>query len=409
MGKQNLLCNYCTLLIVSVLLFLISCVGFNDKGTGSDLNNTSEIVESLNFSYDPFSNTYDADFHSKVFSNLLLNENSTHFVATKSDTSQLESLFVEIKRGYSLEKGTVDSLIERQYHNFPHAMDVLVTTHLLLESGGRVFLTDEEEAALLIAALGHDALHSGVFNSFLIRSNHPYALEDGNKSIQEKRSLKFLLNALDANSIFVSEKGASDQEKDTNMNSRKLIQEAILWTDMARHKEQVDSVKEVLPILISKLNKARKKQDLSNSQLGSSHSDIENGIDLSSELPSEVRHLVAGFILHCADVSNLGKPWVLSEKWAFLVCSEFFTQGDLEKQLKMDVSMNCDRESTSIPKSQINFGKYVIEELYQLLAKIISDGGGQIIENYKNNQARWAELFAEEEKSGKRYEYSKLR
>lgn len=75
----------------------------------------------------------------------------------------------------------------------------------------------------------------------------------------------------------------------------------------------------------------------------------------------------------------------------------------------MDVSMNCDRESTSIPKSQINFGKYVIEELYQLLAKIISDGGGQIIENYKNNQARWAELFAEEEKSGKRYEYSKLR
>jgi hypothetical protein len=81
----------------------------------------------------------------------------------------------------------------------------------------------------------HDALHSGVFNSFLIRSNHPYALEDGNKSIQEKRSLNFLLNALDANSIFVSEKGASDQEKDTNMNCRKLIQEAILWTDMARH------------------------------------------------------------------------------------------------------------------------------------------------------------------------------
>jgi hypothetical protein len=364
------------------------------------------MKDGFDFSYDPFLHFSQPAIQSQVFSNLLLDNKYTYKLPSTIKPEQLESLFFEIKRGYGLEKGTINPSIKRQYHSFPHAMDVLITTHLLLDSGGGVFLTDEEEAALLIAALGHDALHSGVFNSFLIRSRHPYSLEDGNQSIQERRSLKFLLNALDMNKILVVDKGNSDLVKEQARNCSKLISEAILWTDMARHKEQVHAVKQALPTLISTLNKARNNLSSSNNQLGTSHDDIINGIDISAELPSEVRHLLGGFILHCADVSNLGKPWVLSEKWASLVCSEFFTQGDLEKKLDMDISMNCDRESTSIPKSQINFGKYVIEELYQLLAKIISDGGNEIVENYRANQDKWAGLLAKEEKSGKRYEYS---
>ena len=67
--------------------------------------------------------------------------------------------------------------------------------------------------------------------------------------------------------------------------------------------------------------------------------------------------------------------------------------------------MNCDRVTTSIPNTQINFGKYVIAELYELLAKIINDCGKEIITNYKANQERWNSLLAEEKESGSRYQY----
>ena len=406
MGKHHVIGNYYSLLIIiTASLGLVSCENSNTQDSLIDLNKKVIIEESFDLSYDPFLNISSPEAQSQVFSNFLLAEKFGYSLPGSVKAHQLEELFLKIKRGYSLEKGTVNSLIKRQYHAFPHAMDVFVTTHLLLSSGGGVFLTDAEEAALLIAALGHDALHSGVFNSFLIKSNHPYALEDGNKSIQEKRSLKFLLKTLDSQKILIPDNGLEDREKNSALNCRKLIKAAILWTDMARHKEQVKAVNEILPILVDELNKARKDIHQNESELGATQLDITKGLDISSQWPVEIRHLVAGFILHCADVSNLGKPWNISEKWAFLVCSEFFTQGDLEKQLKMEVSMNCDRVTTSIPNTQINFGKYVIAELYELLAKIINDSGKEIITNYKANQERWNSLLAEEKESGSRYQY----
>ena len=144
-------------------------------------------------------------------------------------------------------------MIKRQYHDFPHALDVFVTTHLLLQGGGAVFLKDTEKTALLIAALGHDALHTGVFNSFLIRSKHKYAFEDGNESIQEKRSLKFLLQILDSLEIFLPDEATKNDDRKTTFDYRKLISESILWTDMARHKEQIKAVNEILPLVLDKL------------------------------------------------------------------------------------------------------------------------------------------------------------
>ena len=38
-------------------------------------------------------------------------------------------------------------------------------------------------------------------------------------------------------------------------------------------------------------------------------------------------------LLHAADVSNPFKPWILSEKWTERVLSEFWSQGDKERDL----------------------------------------------------------------------------
>ena len=67
--------------------------------------------------------------------------------------------------------------------------------------------------------------------------------------------------------------------------------------------------------------------------------------------------------------------------------------------------MNCDRGNTSIPQTQLNFGKYVIEDIYSLLAKIIYDEGSEILKNFNSNQKKWAELLSMEKTKGVPYQF----
>ena len=82
-----------------------------------------------------------------MFTEILLDEKNTYQLPGKLGSEQLQELFLQIKKGYTLEQGTVSPLIKRQYHDFPHALDVFVTTHILLQGGGAVFLKDTEKTA----------------------------------------------------------------------------------------------------------------------------------------------------------------------------------------------------------------------------------------------------------------------
>ena len=135
------------------------------------------------------------------------------------------------------------SIIRREYHTFTHAMDVMVTTHALLKSGGGVYFSSGERASLVLAALGHDVLHTGVNNSFLIQTNHPYFQELGEESLQEKRSARFVLELLDKHGILVESEEMDEAQRNEILESRNLIEQSILWTDIKRHNEQMEAMK----------------------------------------------------------------------------------------------------------------------------------------------------------------------
>ena len=122
------------------------------------------------------------------------------------------------------------------------------------------------------------------------------------------------------------------ENRDANVSNRyfQFIQESILWTDFARHKELVAEIGKLVPKVESVLHAKRILNGLS--QNGNpATKDLQTGLDLSSDFNSSERLLLASFILHCADVSNPGKEWPVCKKWANLIMSEFFGQGDLEK------------------------------------------------------------------------------
>ena len=82
-----------------------------------------------------------------------------------------------------------------------------------------------------------------------------------------------------------------------------------------------------------------------------------------------------------------------------LVMKEFFLQGDVEKKEGLPISPLCDRDTTSIPGSQIGFMSFVVLPSFELFHNIFPE-----VEPYlnqlKKNLERYKKL-AEEEKNKK--------
>jgi hypothetical protein len=85
-------------------------------------------------------------------------------------------------------------------------------------------------------------------------------------------------------------------------------------------------------------------------------------------------------ILHAADISNPGKPWIAHKKCVDEIMQEFFEQGDLEKKRRLPISPLCDRSNTDVPRTQLIFNEVIVEpcltclgDLFDLLRKDCED------------------------------------
>jgi len=365
-----------------LLLFGNSCSTDLVENSESEVNGkvrhegvlTSSHID-LSLSSDPFALCSTEQSQKAVFETLFLS-NDSYRIPGNPNKESLHSFYDDLQKGYFSKNNTLNSpLIQKGYHTFTHAIDVLATTHALLECGGSRFLKDFEQTALLIAAIAHDALHLGVNNQYLINIKHPLVKEFGEDSLQEKRSINYLLKLIKKHHLFTQSDTSNPEENNQIKRSLKLINEAILYTDFKRHKELMDRMKAKVPSILKVIQ-----------------ANSEQHIDLSSSLDKDTRSLIASFILHTADVSNPGKKWPVCERWANLVMEEFFGQGDLEKSKGMKPSMNCDRLTVKTPECQLGFGKYVVHDLYSTLAQIIPDGGNFLLRNLNKNQKLWQRL-----------------
>ena len=169
---------------LTVLRFLRTLLIFSFVACekNSQLSEEGEGVSSKKiFSLDDFALSSDAfEFSNSkksqlaVFDSLFVNDKG-YKLPGNPDEATLHAFFDDLRQGYLKKDEGIDySVIRKEYHTFTHAMDVMITTHALLSSGGAVYLTQSDRACLVRAALGHDVLHTGVNNSLLIQMKHPY-------------------------------------------------------------------------------------------------------------------------------------------------------------------------------------------------------------------------------------------
>lgn len=278
------------------------------------------------------------------------------------DVVRLWKLFSLIEEGYHSTN---------PYHNSIHATDVTQAMHCFLqESAILEHLEPIEVMASLLGAVTHDLDHPGVNQPFLIAtSNHLAALYE-NTSVLENHHWRSAVGCL-------LESGVAEQIHDIRPQLEEQISSLILATDITRQQEF--------------LSKFRGLQDTST---------------LDMRL-ADHRHFILQIALKSADISNPCRPWDVSKKWSQKVCEEFFRQGDYERQLNLPVTSLCDRFSTSVPKIQVGFFKFVVTPLFDEWHRFLDSPLSRRMMRYlKYNQVQWESKVAAEQAEETRTEIS---
>ncbi|XP_030624628.1 high affinity cAMP-specific and IBMX-insensitive 3',5'-cyclic phosphodiesterase 8B [Chanos chanos] len=264
------------------------------------------------------------------------------------------------------------------YHNSTHAADVLhATAFFLRKDRVKASLDQLDEVAALIAATVHDVDHPGRTNSFLCNAGSELAILYNDTAVLESHhaALAFQLTVRDSKcNIF------KNMERTQFRTLRQAIIDMVLATEMTRHFEHVNK-------FVNSINKpmAAIEETSSNSE----GSDCEGSANIRNS--PENRLLIKRMMIKCADVANPCRPLELCIEWAGRISEEYFAQTDEEKRQGLPVVMPVfDRNTCSVPKSQISFIDYFITDMFDAWDAFASLPG--LMEHLSENYKYWKTL-----------------
>uniref|UniRef100_A0A669D561 Phosphodiesterase n=1 Tax=Oreochromis niloticus TaxID=8128 RepID=A0A669D561_ORENI len=238
------------------------------------------------------------------------------------------------------------------YHNSTHAADVLhATAYFLRKERVKSSLDQLDEVAALIAAAVHDVDHPGRTNSFLCNAGSELAILYNDTAVLESHhaALAFQLTVRDSKSnIF------KNIDRTQFRTLRQAIIDMVLATEMTRHFEHVSK-------FVNSINKPMAA--IEETSTSSMNSDCEGQANIRNS--PENRLLIKRMLIKCADVANPCRPLELCIEWAGRISEEYFAQTDEEKRQGLPVVMPVfDRNTCSVPKSQISFIDYFITDMF---------------------------------------------
>lgn len=247
------------------------------------------------------------------------------------DISQIvfNSFIHEISQGY---------ISQNPYHNSSHAADVVQAFYYIISTcEARIIcsLNDSDIAICLISAAIHDFQHPGYNNMYMINSSDPLAIRYNDKSVLENHHLaaSFAILQQEYKDIF------KNFPKDIYKKIRLKIINLVFATDFSRHFADISRFQ-------TKMNEGVVGDE-------------------------ESKNICMEMMMHACDISNPTRPWEFCAIWAERVTTEFFLQGDKERELGLPISQLCDRLTVSIPKSQVGFMEMFIEPTFTALLLVI--------------------------------------
>ena len=276
------------------------------------------------------------------------------------DYTKFEPFIFRVASGYHRQN---------PYHTDLHAADVVqsLLVYTLFGNLQKVIdFNDLDLICLFISAGIHDLGHPGYTNNFLINTKNELAIRYNDQSVLENFHVSEGFN------IIFKKKGCNIFENMSNDDykiCRKRIINCVLATDMTLHGKEFQFLK-------SKSQAYNIKKGENIVKIFESADPVVN-FNLKQEFLS--------VIIHSADVSNPSKPLDIYKIWAQKCVDEFFKQGDMEKRLGIPVSFNCDRNTVSLPQSQIGFIDAIVSPLFSVVCEFFP-GMNFTLENLKKNR-----------------------
>ena len=283
---------------------------------------------------------------------------------------------------------------QNAYHNSTHAADVLQTSFLLYKAlivNGSVAPIDT--LSLFVATIIHDYRHPGVTNQFLVSTNDERALLFNDTRVLENfhctSAFQFLRN--EKNDIL------SSLSPQTKQIVRKKVIGLVLATNLVDQQEFLDEIATKLSIVESlerfmSLSRTTIEAGAPLSFSEEENSNIIAPISGSASFdPTQHSDLITKLVIKCGDISNAAKPAALYNRWADNIISEFYIQGDKERERGMRVSRFMDRKHPEEKADcQLMFIESIVLPTYVVLASILPSTRDICLSHVYANRNKWS-------------------
>ncbi|XP_043947613.1 high affinity cAMP-specific and IBMX-insensitive 3',5'-cyclic phosphodiesterase 8 isoform X2 [Drosophila biarmipes] len=311
------------------------------------------LDESLSWDFDIFKLEEITDYHPLLYLGMEMFRRFDVFATLNIDENVCKAWLAVIEAHYRKSN---------TYHNSTHAADVMQATGAFITqlTNKDMHVMDRmEEATALIAAAAHDVDHPGRSSAFLCNSNDALAVLYNDLTVLENHhaAITFKLTLGDDKiNIF------KNLDKETYKSARSTIIDMILATEMTRHFEHLAKFVSVFG--------------------------GEEPREHNPQTDEETSILMRRMLIKVADVSNPARPIQFCIEWARRIAEEYFMQTDEEKQRHLPIVMPMfDRATCSIPKSQIGFIEYIIQDMMHAWESFIDMP--QLITYMQMNYSQW--------------------
>lgn len=306
-----------------------------------------------------------------TFSPFSMGLGELHEVATSTLLDGVGMIVVDAETIHEFLVSCHAGYLPNPYHNYMHAVDVCGTTFLIASRTGITqLLSDVEFFSILVAAVAHDISHPGLNNQFLVETRDKLALLYNDRSPLENMhccKLYWLMRKPDRDVFGCLTPSQTRQ-------SRKIVVEAILHTDVAAHNELVRNLQD----LISDVPECTSRTCEGKLRRGSF-----DGLRTPDRKTVFLRSLV-----HWAITTSPAKPWKTAEVWADLALEECFRQGDKERELGIPVQRLCDRNLVRRSFAQMDLVEVSVAPFLKLQLQLFTELG-EVAENCLHNFEIW--------------------
>ena len=216
------------------------------------------------------------------------------------------------------------------------------------------YLDNETCLALMLACVCHDIDHRGVNNAFVTKAGGPLG-QLYESAVMEQHHVTITIALLAHPMCAVL----------NNMEPRGVkvveshVRDIILATDLASYFKRKSEFKTL----------SESKYDRNN---------------------AHHRALLADLLMTSADLSMATKPFETNERLSAILYEEFFKQGDMERELGMDVIPMMDREKCDIPQQQVGFFGFIARDAYVFLVGVVEELR-ELVERIDANHVMWKE------------------